>query len=105
MESRGFSLIEVAVATAIIGLGIVAMIVSTRSGTDINGASREMTQALFLANEIREWTLKLPFSDQDPADKKNPDFHWEEYKVPFEGNLTVLEALFYIQEPVPPRER
>ncbi len=29
---------------------------------------------------------------QDPADKKNPEFHWEEYKVPFEGNLTVLEG-------------
>jgi prepilin-type N-terminal cleavage/methylation domain-containing protein len=71
-HQQGFSLIEVAVATAIIGVGIAAVIVSTRSGTDINGASREMTQALFLANEIREWTLKLPFCDQDPGDKNNP---------------------------------
>ena len=35
---------------------------------------------------------------QDPADKKNPEAHWEEYTVPYEGNLTVLEGLFYIQE-------
>ncbi len=36
---------------------------------------------------------------QDPHSKKNPEAHWEEYTVTYEGeNLTVLEGLFYIQE-------
>ena len=35
---------------------------------------------------------------QDPASKKDPEARWEEYTVPYEGNLTVLEGLFYIQE-------
>jgi succinate dehydrogenase iron-sulfur subunit len=35
---------------------------------------------------------------QDPNDRKNPEAHWEEYKVQYDGNLTVLEALFSIQE-------
>ena len=35
---------------------------------------------------------------QDPTSKKDPEARWEEYKIPYEGNLTVLEGLFYIQE-------
>jgi succinate dehydrogenase / fumarate reductase iron-sulfur subunit len=35
---------------------------------------------------------------QDPQNKKNPEAHWEDYKIVYEGNLTVLEGLFYIQE-------
>jgi succinate dehydrogenase / fumarate reductase iron-sulfur subunit len=35
---------------------------------------------------------------QDPQDKKAPEAHWEDYKVTYEGNLTVLEGLFQIQE-------
>jgi succinate dehydrogenase / fumarate reductase iron-sulfur subunit len=35
---------------------------------------------------------------QDPRSKKDPEPHWDEHKVPYEGNLTVLEGLFYIQE-------
>jgi succinate dehydrogenase iron-sulfur subunit len=35
---------------------------------------------------------------QDPRSKKDPEPHWEEFTVPYEGNLTVLEGLFYIQE-------
>ena len=35
---------------------------------------------------------------QDPHNKKDPEPRWEEYAVPYEGNLTVLEGLFYIQE-------
>jgi len=33
---------------------------------------------------------------QDPKTDQLP--HWEEYEVPYTGNLTVLEGLFYIQE-------
>ncbi len=69
---QGFTLTEAAVASAIIGLGVAALLVSVASGTRANDAGKKLTQATFLAQEIREWTLKLPFSDLDPADANNP---------------------------------
>ncbi len=68
----GFSLVEVAVATAIVGMGVTALMVALAAGTRTNHAGQELTQAVFLAQEIREWTLNLPFSDPDPADANNP---------------------------------
>jgi prepilin-type N-terminal cleavage/methylation domain-containing protein len=68
----GFSLIEVAVATVIVGVGVTALMVALAAGTRTNRAGQELTQAVFLAQEIREWTLKLPFSDPDPGDANNP---------------------------------
>jgi succinate dehydrogenase / fumarate reductase iron-sulfur subunit len=35
---------------------------------------------------------------QDPRSKKDTASRWDEFKVPYEGNLTVLEGLFYILE-------
>lgn len=65
--SKGFTLVEVAAATAIIGLGIVAMMTSVESGTRVNASGQRMTQAAFLAQEIREWTVQLPFDTPKPA--------------------------------------
>jgi Tfp pilus assembly protein PilV len=64
----GFSLVEAAVATAIIGIGVVALMTAIGSGTRTNEAGRQITQAVFLAQEIREWTRRLPFEDpQTPS--------------------------------------
>ena len=68
----GFSLIEVAIATIILGVGITALLTCLGSGTVANYEGAKLTQAVFLAQELREWTLKLPFSDLDPADANNP---------------------------------
>lgn len=68
----GFTLIEVAVATAIIGIGVVALLVAIASNTRVNDAGSKLSQAIVLAQELREWTMALPFSDQDPGDKGNP---------------------------------
>jgi len=68
----GFTLIEVAVATAIIGLALAALLGAVASGTRTNDAGKKLTQAVFLAQEIREWTIGLPFSDPDPGDADNP---------------------------------
>lgn len=62
-HDRGFSLAEVVVATALIGLGLVALLVASAAGTRTSDGCRKLTEAVFLAQEIREWTLKLPFSD------------------------------------------
>jgi len=65
-------LIDVLVATALISIGIVAILVASASGTRTTGACRTRTEAVLLAQEIREWTLRLPFSDPDPGDAGNP---------------------------------
>ena len=68
----GFSLIEVAVATAIVGIALAALLVAVGSHTRVTEAARKLTQATSLAEEIREWTLNLPFSDPDPGDAGKP---------------------------------
>ena len=68
----GFTLIEVVVATVLVGLALTAMMVSVRSNTRVNDAGTKLTQASFLAQEVREWTLALPFRDQDAGDRDNP---------------------------------
>ncbi len=71
-HGRGFTLIEVAVTTILVGLAFVALMVAAGSATRINSTNRDLTQAVILAQEIREWTLHLPFSDPDPGDQGNP---------------------------------
>jgi hypothetical protein len=56
----------------IIGLGAAAIMVSAASNTRANDAGSKLTEAVFLAQELREWTLGLPFSDPDPGDQGNP---------------------------------
>ncbi len=67
----GFTLIEVVVATVLVGLALVAMMTSVGSNTRVNDAGTKLTQGTFLAQEIREWTLSLPFRDQDAGDLGN----------------------------------
>jgi Tfp pilus assembly protein PilV len=55
--------LEVAVATVIVGVGLAALMSTLRAGTSANDASTKMTTALFLAQNIHEWTRKLPFED------------------------------------------
>lgn len=69
---EAFTLTEVAVATAIIGLAVTALLVTVGSGTRTNDAGRQLTLAVYLAQEIREWTVKLPFRDPDPGDQGKP---------------------------------
>jgi Tfp pilus assembly protein PilV len=68
----GFSLVEVAVATIIVGIGVTALMISLAAGTKVNRAGQKITQAVFLAQELREWTSNLPFKDTDPGDANNP---------------------------------
>ena len=58
----GFTLVEVAVATAIIGLGVSALLTTIAAGTRSNAAGQKLTQATFLAQEIREWALRQDFN-------------------------------------------
>jgi prepilin-type N-terminal cleavage/methylation domain-containing protein len=68
----GFTLIEVAVATTIVGVGLAALMVSVESSTRVNDVGGKMAQGTFLAQEIREWTLTLPFSTPVASQVHNP---------------------------------
>ena len=61
-RAEGFSLIEVAVATVIIGLGVTALLMSVGAGTSVNDNAQEVTEASFLAGEVREWAFNQSFA-------------------------------------------
>ena len=67
-----FTLIEAAVATLVVGLGVAAILVAVTSGTRANHAGKKLTEAVFFAQELREATLNLPFTDPETAHKDNP---------------------------------
>ncbi len=70
----GFTLIEALIASIIVGLGITALLMASKSGTQVNAGAREITHAVNLGQEVREWTLKLPFADPEtPDNPPGPD--------------------------------
>lgn len=60
--ARGFTLIEAALATCIIGVGAVAMLQLLAAGTSANQDSLEQTGATNLVRNIRELSLDMPFA-------------------------------------------
>lgn len=60
---RGFTLIEAALVTVIIGVGVMAMMQLLAAGTVQNGAGAKLTTGLAMAGNIRELTLDVAFSD------------------------------------------
>ena len=69
---QGFTLVEALMALIIVGLAAAAIMFSTASNTCVNDAGSKRTEAVFLAQGLREWTLSLPFTDPDPGDQGNP---------------------------------
>jgi hypothetical protein len=59
----GFTLIEAALATIIIGVGVVAMVEAQQSFIVSNLWSSHAATGTFLANEVREFTRHLPKHD------------------------------------------
>ncbi len=72
VRQRGFTLADVIVAVPILGIGLAAVAVGFGTGSQTTAAGREAAQAVLIAQELREWTLRLPFSDPDPGDQDNP---------------------------------
>lgn len=62
---RGFTLIEAALVTVIIGVGVLAMMQLLAAGTMSNIESTELTTGLNLANNIRELTQSLKYAESD----------------------------------------
>jgi prepilin-type N-terminal cleavage/methylation domain-containing protein len=61
--ARGFSLIEVLIATVLIGLSIAALVAANGSFSMANVSGADLSTAEFLAEQIRELTTMLPVAD------------------------------------------
>jgi type II secretory pathway pseudopilin PulG len=59
----GFTLIESAMVTAIIGFGVVGMVELLAAGTNSNSEGAELTTAVNLANNVREISMGMAFRD------------------------------------------
>jgi len=59
---HGFTLIEICVATAIIGVSITSLMVAMASGTRMNENGQDISEAGFLAQEVREYTVKQSYN-------------------------------------------
>jgi len=59
----GFTLVEVLIATVLIGLSIAALLAANGTLTMANGAGTDQSTAEFLAEQIRELTTMLPVVD------------------------------------------
>lgn len=60
---RGFTLIEAALATVIVGVGVLAIVAAQQAYHMKNGWAQHTDTAMSLANELRELTLTLPMHD------------------------------------------
>jgi len=62
-QHRGMTLIETALATIIVGVGVLAIVVAQQSFHNQNAWANHAATATRLGNEIREMTLNLPRHD------------------------------------------
>lgn len=60
---RGFTLIETALATIIVGVGVLALVESQTAFIKANAWSTHSATGTYLANEIRELTRRMPRHD------------------------------------------
>ena len=69
---RGFTLIEAAMVTVIIGVGVVSMLQLLAAGTMSNSEGTELTTAINLANNVREMSLGLDYYDPNTDKTVSP---------------------------------
>jgi prepilin-type N-terminal cleavage/methylation domain-containing protein len=63
VHRRGFTLIEAAMVTVIVGVGTLGMLQLLASGTVANTRAYQTTSAINLCNNIRELTQTVPFEE------------------------------------------
>lgn len=62
-DRSAFTLIEILMATVMIGIAVAALMVANGSLSQANGAGLEMTNAEFFIDQLRELTVTLPCVD------------------------------------------
>ena len=65
---RGFTLIEAALVTVIIGVGFMALLQLLAAGTISNVQGAQTTTGMNLAKNVRELSLTMPFADLTTLD-------------------------------------
>jgi Tfp pilus assembly protein PilV len=68
--ARGFTLIEAALVTVIVGVGFMALLQLLAAGTISNVQGAQTTTGMNLAKNIREMSLKMKFADLGDLDGK-----------------------------------
>jgi hypothetical protein len=62
-RAGGFTLIEAALTTVIVGTGVLAIVAAQQAYHAQNGWAQRTSTAMMLANELRELTMTLPLVD------------------------------------------
>src|ERR1035437_6365938 len=70
---RGFTLLETALATVIVGSAVLALMKLVTATTTQNVAAQRMTIGLMLANNVREMMAGLPYNDPANGTHLGPD--------------------------------
>ena len=84
-RARGFTLIEVAIATVIIGVAFTAMLQLLAAGTVANKEGTELTTAIHLAGNIHEASLRTDYDDVFSLEGT--------YDQPLDANLRPITTL------------
>jgi prepilin-type N-terminal cleavage/methylation domain-containing protein len=95
LARRGFTLIEAAMVTVIIGVGVVSMLQLLAAGTLSNSEGTELTTAINLANNVREFSLGLDYYDPQTDKTVNPpNYQWntKESTVKLYDNIMDLDG-------------
>ena len=61
-RTSGFTLIEAALTTVIVGVAFVAMLTLFAAGTGVNNTSAAMTTGMHLAKNVREMAMTMEFT-------------------------------------------
>src|SRR3954452_5285302 len=86
LRRGGFTLIEAAIVTAIVGIGIVGVLTLLTARSMANASSAEATTAVYLANNINEMMQGVTYSTlKSTYDNKT-------YSPPVDGTGTALSG-------------
>ena len=66
--ASGFTLIEAMIATVIIGVAVTSLLAVMASSTRANGEALLMTRGIFIAQQMRERLILLPYRDPQTGD-------------------------------------
>jgi prepilin-type N-terminal cleavage/methylation domain-containing protein len=67
-KASGFTLMEVLIATVLIGIAVAAILATSRTLTAANGEGIEMTRGEFLLEQVREYTTTVGYDSLSALD-------------------------------------
>ncbi len=88
----GFTLIEAAVTTAIVGTAVLSIMTAQQAFHASTMHAQKMSTALMLAQEVRELTLELPHKDPVWGDHTY-GLEWDEYDANLHTSLKNIDDI------------